>query len=252
MLVEAAIVGLITAVAGGALGGFIGRALNPRSGDMTALPRFVAPAAAAVLLALIVYGIPSPNPDPMPTATVQLRDVNPAPDREVEATVRLHPEDAADNARWLNITAWQDGGSVVDNLERVSPGVYRSTKPIPVHDTWKATLRLQAGAATMGLPVFLPEDTAIPAKEVPAEQSFTRRFTEDKKNLQREQKAGTAGALKAVAYSAVALIAFALLGALGWGLGRIGGTDRKGQPRPPRAERSSAAARPQRQPASVA
>jgi hypothetical protein len=120
-----------------------------------------------------------------------------------------------------------------------------------VHDTWKATLRLQAGAATMGLPVFLPEDTAIPAKEVPAEQSFTRPFTEDKKNLQREQKAGTAGALKAVAYSAVALIAFALLGALGWGLGRIGGTDRKGQSRPPRAERSSAAARPPRQPASV-
>jgi hypothetical protein len=205
------------------------------------MPRLVAPAAALVLLAVIAYGIPSPNPDPLPTATVQLRDVDPPPDRRVEATVRLDPANAADDARWLNITAWQDGGSVVDNLERVGPGVYRTTQPIPVHDTWKATLRLQAGAATLGLPVFLPNDPAIPAKEVPAKQSFTRTFDEDKKNLQREQKAGVPSSLKVIAYGAVALIAFSLLGALGWGLTRIGGTADGPQARPPKTSRAPAA-----------
>ncbi|MEA2404646.1 MAG: hypothetical protein QOE08_1293 [Thermoleophilaceae bacterium] len=250
MLTEAAIVGLVTALAGGALGGFIGRALNPRGREMKAPPRFVAPAAALVLLAVIAYGIPSPSPSPMPSATVHLRDVTPAPNRTVQATVRLHPADAAKGARWLNITAWQDGGSVVDNLVRVSPGVYRSTQPIPVHDSWKATLRLQRGAAVLGLPVYLPNDPAIPAKEVPAQQAFTRPFVKDKKNLQREQKTGVAGTLKVVAYSFVALIAFSLLGALGWGLNRIGGTADGGptQAAPRKARREAA---PRKQPVSA-
>jgi hypothetical protein len=250
MLTEAAIVGLVTALAGGALGGFIGRALNPRGREMKAPPRFVAPAAALVLLAVIAYGIPSPSPSPMPSATVHLRDVTPAPNRTVQATVRLHPADAAKGARWLNITAWQDGGSVVDNLVRVSPGVYRSTQPIPVHDSWKATLRLQRGAAVLGLPVYLPNDPAIPAKEVPAQQAFTRPFVKDKKNLQREQKTGVAGTLKVVAYSFVALIAFSLLGALGWGLNRIGGATDGGptQAAPRKARREAA---PRKQPVSA-
>jgi hypothetical protein len=186
----------------------------------------------------------------MPSATVHLRDVTPAPNRTVQATVRLHPADAAKGARWLNITAWQDGGSVVDNLVRVSPGVYRSTQPIPVHDSWKATLRLQRGAAVLGLPEYLPNDPAIPAKEVPAQQAFTRPFVKDKKNLQREQKTGVAGTLKVVAYSFVALIAFSLLGALGWGLNRIGGAAGGGptQAAPRKARREAA---PRKQPVSA-
>ena len=43
-------------------------------------------------------------------------------------------------------------------------------------------------ARSLSLPVFLPEDTAIPIEEVPAEAQFTRDFVRDKENLQREQK----------------------------------------------------------------
>ena len=78
------------------------------------------------------------------------------------ATIRLQPRDAAHDARWLNVTAWQGGGSVVDPLKQIGPGVYRTTKPIPVYGNWKVTVRLQKGAAVMGLPVYFPNDPAIP------------------------------------------------------------------------------------------
>ena len=59
--------------------------------------------------------------------------------------MRLDPPDAADDAEWFDVTAWQGGGLVVDPLERVAPGVYRTTEPIPVHGDWKAMIRLHDG-----------------------------------------------------------------------------------------------------------
>ena len=91
------------------------------------------------------------------------------------------------------MTAWQGGGLVVDRLERVGPGRYRTTEPIPVHGNWKALVRLHAGNSLTALPVFLPEDKAIPAREVPATASFTRDFVPDHEILQREQKAAAPG-----------------------------------------------------------
>ena len=69
----------------------------------------------------------------------------------------------------MNVTAWQGGGSVVDPLEKVGPGVYRTTKPIPVYGGWKSTLRIQQGDALVSMPLFMPKDEAIPAAEVPAQ-----------------------------------------------------------------------------------
>ena len=43
-----------------------------------------------------------------------------------------------------------------------------------------------------GVPIYLPNDPAIPAAEVPAAGSFTRQFTSDKKILQREAKTSSA------------------------------------------------------------
>ena len=77
----------------------------------------------------------------------------------------------------MNVTAWQGGRTrVLDPLEKVGPDVYRTTKPIPVYGSWKSTLRMQQGDALISMPIFLPKDAAIPAKEVPAKASFTRGF----------------------------------------------------------------------------
>jgi hypothetical protein len=76
-----------------------------------------------------------------------------------------------------------------------------------VHDSWKTTLRMNRGSDIIGMPVYMPEDKAIPAKEVPADASFTRSFTLDKKLLQREQKSGVPSYLWALAYTVVGLLA---------------------------------------------
>jgi hypothetical protein len=136
-------------------------------------------------------------------------------------TARLDPPDAAEDARWFTITAWQGGGSVVDRLEQVAPGIYRSTKPIPVYGNWKSTLRLHEGTAVQGLPLFMPRDTAIPAREIPVEPRMTRSFTLDKELLQREQKQDVAGWLTLLAYLSVLAIGIGLVASLAVGLRRL-------------------------------
>jgi hypothetical protein len=161
------------------------------------------------------------NGGPGTKATVTLHDLTPPPKRTVAATVKLDPANAADDAEWFTATAWQGGGSVVDRLKKVGPGSYRTTKPIPVYDNWKSTLRLQKGATVAGLPIFMPADSAIPVKEIPARPHFTRTFVRDKKNLQREQKKGVSPALTVVAYLIVFGIFSGLIAALTWGLTRF-------------------------------
>ena len=112
---------------------------------------------------------------------------------------------------------------MLDNLERVEPGVYRTTKPIPVHGEWKALLRLHRGNSLQGVPIYLPRDPAIPAAEVPAERTFVRTFVPDKRLLQREAKDGTSPLLSVAAYGTVLAIALSLLGGIAWGLARLAG-----------------------------
>jgi hypothetical protein len=73
----------------------------------------------------------------------------------------------------------------------------------------------------IGLPVFLPEDPAIPAKETPAPERFERQFVFDKKNLQREQKDDVPSWLTLAAYLAVLGLAVGLVTALTIALRRV-------------------------------
>jgi hypothetical protein len=139
----------------------------------------------------------------------------------VDAEVRLNPPDAAEGAEWFKATSWQGGGAIVADLQEVSPGVYRTTQPIPVYGNWKTTLRLHRGSSVDGLPIFMPEDKAIPAKGVPAEPQMTRAFVRDKKNLQREQKGDVPGFLTTLAYLLVLAIVIAIVTALVIGLRRM-------------------------------
>ncbi|HWN72898.1 MAG TPA: hypothetical protein VNN15_03710, partial [Solirubrobacterales bacterium] len=154
------------------------------------------------------------------SAQVALHQVGGSAGREVEATVRLSPPDAAANAEWFDVTAWQGGGLVVDPLKRIGDGVYRTTEPIPVHGNWKAMIRLHEGNSLTAMPIYLPRDAAIPVGEVPAPDHFTRAFGNEHKLLQREQKGGSP-LLVAIAYSTVAGITLSLLALLAWALHRL-------------------------------
>jgi hypothetical protein len=229
---EGAIVGLIAAIAGGVLGGYLGRSLD---GQPTREPasRFAIPAAALAVMVLVGYGLQMPTPSKPPTATVTTTTVKPNPKREIQATVKLTPPDAAKNAHWFTATAWQGGGSVVDPLKKIGPGLYKTTQPLPVYGNWKVTLRLERKNQVLGLPIFFPSDPAIPAPLVPATRQFTRPFVRDKKNLQREQKSGTSGVLSAGAYTIVLIVGLTMFALLAWGLMRLSRALRERDSEPP-------------------
>jgi hypothetical protein len=219
LLPEGAIVGFIAAVAGGVVGGFIGRALTSPEIPPQPVPKFALPVALVALVAVIAYATPISEGEEV-IGRVTLSEAKPPPQREVDATVRLDPPDAADDARWFVTTAWQgnEGRSVVDKMEEVSPGVWRTTKSVPVYGNWKASIRLAKDSAVQGLPVFFPPDPAIPVEGIPARDSFTRLFQVDKQLLQREQKPGVSGALVAFGYITVLIIGLGLYASMGWGL----------------------------------
>ena len=239
LLPEAAIGGLVTAVAAGAVGGFVGGALvRPTSRRVAPMGRAehgAALAAFLVLVAVIGWGLPISDEGPR-RATVALKDVRSGAERTVDATVRFEPADSAEDTHFLNVTAWQGGGSVVSELERVREGVYRTTEPVPVYGSWKALVRVHTGDSLVGVPIFMPEDRAIPAPEVPAESRFTRNFVRDLMLLQREKKDDVPGALSVIAYLVVAAIAAALIALIAWSLLRLEGAG-------PRSRASRAAGR---------
>ena len=229
---EAAIVGFAAAVAGATIGAWIGSHLSPVPLERSPQLRRAALCSAAVLAALVAYGLYTPTQEGV-SARVALQEVGSANGREVEATVRMNPPDAAADAEWFDVTAWQGGGLVVAPLERTAPGVYRTTEPVPVHGNWKAMIRLHDGSSLTALPIYLPRDEAIPVGEVPAPAQFSRSFSDEHQLLQRESKGGPA-ALTAIAYSTVAVIALSLLALLAWALHRLAAGPAAARRRKPR------------------
>ena len=221
LLPEAALLGLPMALAGSLVGAWIGTRLRVKPVPSSRPLRAGALIGAAAIAACVGFALYKPS-DTGVSAHVALTDSKTGPDRTVNADVTLTPKDAADDAEWLTATAWQGGGFVVDRLERVGEGHYRTTQPIPVHGDWKALIRMHVGNSLTAAPIYMPEDSAIPAPEVPAPARFTREFVPDHKLLQREQKVA-APALTVAAYSLVAAIALALLALIAWGLHRLGG-----------------------------
>jgi hypothetical protein len=219
---EGAIAGFLAALAGGMIGGFIGRALTPGVTREESVPRFAVPAAAALAVGVIAFLIPVNAGDGV-RANFDLQIQDTGDGRLATGTVRLDPPDAAEDALWFNVTSWQGGDhrAQIDTLDRVSPGTYRITEPIHVDGTWKTTLRLHDGRELAGLPIFLPADPAIPVSEVPVQPQFSREFVLDKENLQREQKDDVPGWLTLAAYIGVGAISLALIGIVAWGLTRL-------------------------------
>ena len=111
-------------------------------------------------------------------------------------------------------------GSIVEPLERVGPGRYRTTQPVPLHKPWKSLIRLHKGSALTIMPVYLPGDAAIPAKEVPAPARFTREFVSDGSILQREARGGSLW-VKIPAYLVLLAIMGGEIAALTWGIRRL-------------------------------
>jgi hypothetical protein len=233
---EGAITGLIAAIAGGLIGGFIGRCLTPAAERRERVPRAALPVAAVAAVGVVAFLIPV-NTGPHASATFNLNVQNTPDGREATGTFRLNPPDAASGAYWFNVTSWQgkDGPAHIDKPEQIGPGLYRITQPIHVDGTWKTTLRLHKGRQLAGLPIFMPADPAIPVAGIPVQSHMTRSFELDHHLLQREQKKGVPAFLTLAAYLGVGGISFALIFVVGWGLARLerlGGKPIRRSPKP--------------------
>jgi hypothetical protein len=162
------------------------------------------------------------------TATITLTDVPTVQgQRQVNADVRLTPANlVSSDPNWVSILAWQghlenQRGQVVENLEKVGPGHYRTTNPVPVWGTWKTLLRVHDGTILTAVPIYLAGDPGIGAKEVPAESAMTRPFVGEITILQRERNPDTPQALWLIGCLIVLTCTLILIGGLTWGAGRI-------------------------------
>ena len=215
MWVEGLLMAVPVAVAAGACGGLLALGVQGRL-PRPAIGRGVLVASLLVLAAATANGLIATVPDDA-KATVAL---TPAGAGFADAEVTLDPS-LADDPSWVQLTAWQGGGLVVDRLEEVGPGRYRSTEPVPVDGAWKTLLRVHDGRTLAATPVFLPADDAIDAEEIPAEASSTRGFVPEITLLQRERDLDAPAWLWTASSLVVLVLSLALVLALAWGVARL-------------------------------
>jgi hypothetical protein len=177
------------------------------------------------------YSVP-----PNTSATIALSEAPSNPgQRMVTADVRINPPNLiSDDPNWVSVLAWQgklanQRGEVVDNLEKIGPGHYRTTQPIPVWGSWKTMLRVHDGKTMAAVPIFLAADPGIGAPEVPAQASMTRPFVPEITILQRERSPDTPVVLWTIGCLVVLFCTLVLIGGLSWGAGRINNSEPSGR-----------------------
>jgi hypothetical protein len=216
ILVEGVLMAIVGGVAGGLLGGLLAAGLRRRL-PRPAVSRAVVVGSLVALAVCVTNGLIATVPDKL-QATFGIENATDNP-RTANITVQLDPADALDDPSWVQITSWQGQGLVVDPLERTGEGQYRTTQPIPIHDDWKALLRLHDGRMLSAVPIYLPKDPAIPADEIKASDGMTRTAIPEIKILQRElTKSG--GGLWLLANLVVLACTLALIAAISWGVAR--------------------------------
>lgn len=215
------------AVLMGLIGALVGMVLTGQRIPRRAISVSVVVATVLVIGGAIANGlhivIPSEN-----TATIKLTELPSEPGkRMVSADIQINPPDLIrDNPDWVSITSWQgkmenNRGLVIDRLEKIGPGHYRTTEPIPVWGTWKTLLRIQDGYTMAAVPIWEPADEAIPADEVPAQPEMTRPFVFENTILQRERDPSAPEWLFTAGSILVAIFTLMVIAGLSWGAGRI-------------------------------
>jgi hypothetical protein len=220
LLPEAIILGFVAAVAGSLVGIFIAQALSAKERAPLSFPRPLAFATGAAVIFCLAYPFPTGH---AVDATAGISLDRSAGGGTAHMRVDVEPSGIADDAEFFNVTAWQGDGSVVQEPVRVRPGVYEFEDPVPVSGDWKTLIRMQKGDDLMAVPVYLPEDRAIPAPEVPAGASMERRFISDKEIVLREAKDVGPGLVYAGA-GVIGAIAILWVLVIGWGLTRLSGS----------------------------
>jgi hypothetical protein len=216
---EGAITGIIAAIAGACIGTWMANSLMLRPKIKGAL-RFAPIVGFITVIAMTGWGLHQYSPKNV-VAVISSTPVDTGkPGKWVNSTVKLNTTYYDTDQKWAESIAWQGPGFEVNKLERIGPGTYSTTEPLPAYGKWKSMVRFHRGSSLMGAPVFEPLDLAIPKAEVPASPVATRTLQPDRVVLQRESKV-EGGLVANLGYLAVFLIAMTLLGTLAWGIQRV-------------------------------
>jgi len=229
LLPEALLLGAVAGTAGGVIGGLTGRAVAPEGVPRQPTPRFAAALAWAGAVAVLGVCLPITEStawqaDLRLTAAGTDADTG-APTAVVDVGLSGAAEAAAEHAEWFEVIAWQGageggpGGFAVARMRHQGDGTWRSDAPVPVGGSFKTLLRLHQGTGMQAVPIYLPADEALGAREVPAVDGL-RPFVREKSILQREAATDEVG-LERVAYVVLGAIAAAWLLVLGLGLRRL-------------------------------
>ncbi|WP_196809112.1 hypothetical protein [Conexibacter woesei] len=218
---EAIFCAALAGVAGGLLGGLLGSGLRFRLPKQN-IARPVAIGAFALIAGLTAYGLSTTAPNGQKATFALHTAPNSKPgERYVTGTVTLDPKSTGNGASWVSVTSWQSGKLKVDRLKKVGDGVYAFRSPAPAYGDWKSMLRVQNGRTIMGVPVYMPEDKAIPVAGVPALDHVTRAFVTDHKLMQRERRDDIPGWLWTAACLLILILAIVFITALSWGVARV-------------------------------
>ncbi|MFY9587107.1 MAG: hypothetical protein WAT66_06605, partial [Actinomycetota bacterium] len=216
MLPETIGVGALAAFGGAALGTALGFVASGRKLAGTGVARRTAVALAGATVAVaIALALPIERHPSDVRAALTLQKVGGA----AVVTVRLDPPDAADDARWFEAFTWQSGGLIVDKMERVGPGEYRTTRPMPIAGKAKTLIRFHRGGEMGAVPIRFPADPEIGAGEIPAENR-TATFERDSKLLMRESHTGSPTVARII-FSVLAAIVAAWIAVLALAGSRI-------------------------------
>lgn len=179
VLVLAVVVSLAAAVLGVAYAGALAKdgVERPKAGLLAV--------CAVVLLAALAYPMPRRVGDVSAELTMSS-----AGEGFVDVTATLTPRDAADDARWFQVSSWQGGELALTELTEVEPGRWVTDEPVPVTGSHKSLLRLHRDGRMMTVPVFLPADPEIGEPEIPAVDR-TQPFESEKAYLLRETEDGS-------------------------------------------------------------
>jgi hypothetical protein len=201
LLPEALVLGVLAAVGAAVLGAAFARGITGEGGAAR-VPTAAVALAAVVCVGVILFPMRRPTGDV--EATIRLEQAGPG---TATVVATLDPVDAADDAYWFQVSAWQGGGLELADMDATgAPGEWRSEEPVPIDGYWKTLLRLHRGAEMMAVPIYLPADSENDLAAIPAVDR-QQRFESERTYLLRETREGNGWLSPLVHLGLVAVLA---------------------------------------------
>jgi hypothetical protein len=205
------------AIAAAVLGAGFGKAFHR---GRRSIPVGALALAGAVLLAALF--IPLPRNVGNVNADIKM---NPSADgKTVTVSVAVTPANAANNAIFFGVAAWQGGGTKRVALTEASPGNWTETTPIPVTGKWKSMVALVKGSWNMAAPIYMPTDVVIHQPEIPVVPERNVAMVRNTKLLLRESHGGPSWP-STLGFSGLAISLAILVGLVAYSASKIDNDD---------------------------